>query len=107
MAGRQNLKNIKETVRFILENDTRARNDDRYLYVRVCETFCPGSTNEPFALAYMNKSMPSSESVRRSRAWLQEHYETLRPNDTVSAFRRINEDEYREFVRDGRRMDQT
>ncbi len=95
------MRGIKPVVLAILEADRRARNDDRYLYLKVVEKLAPGALYAPFAVAYMSKDMPSTESVRRCRQWCQEHYEDLRSDDNVEAARMLEEEEVREFVKHG------
>lgn len=72
--------------------------EDREVYVKVCETICPKSLNLPFVEAYLNGGMPNTESVRRSRAYCQEHFEECKPNDELSAKRLLLEEDYKEFV---------
>lgn len=91
-------RRIRDIVYTILQNNERARNDDRYLYLMVVNKLNPTVMTRPFYLAYMDELMPSTESVRRARQWCQAHFEELKADDTVAALRSIQEEDYKEFA---------
>lgn len=101
MRKRREKRDIKHLVHSILVVDKRARDDDRYLYLKVVEKLNPTALTRPFALAVMDDVMPCRETVRRSRQWVQAHFPELQSSDKVSALRLLEEEDYREFVKHG------
>ena len=99
MQRTRDKRRIRDVVHRILIDDVKARNDDRYLYVRVIEEFTPEMINRPFQYVYMHPSTPSTETVRRSRQWVQAHFKDVRPNATTSAWRHIEEEDYKEVFK--------
>lgn len=89
---------ISKIVERILNNDPMARNDDRYLYLEVVREIKPSVLYEPFAMAYMDKDLPSTETVRRSRQKVQEQNPNLGADSDVVAMRDIKEQEFFEFA---------
>lgn len=92
---------IKNVVYGILLEDERARADDHYLYSEVVRKVCPKLMYAPFYIAINDNSIPTFESVRRSRQKLQHNFEEVRPNDNVIAARELNEEVYKEFAKHG------
>ena len=74
------LANVTIIVKSILKTDLEARDNDDYLYCKVCERFNAVSVNEPFSKVLLNRKdlgYPPFETVRRSRQKLQETYPEL------------------------------
>lgn len=92
-------RKIREMVLRILFNDETARNNDRYLYMKVLDEFVPGLSERPFAEVLMSNEAPSPETVRRSRQWCQEKFPSLRPSHIISAYRKLQEEEYKEVFK--------
>jgi hypothetical protein len=100
-----NLKEVSKIVQFILEEDTRARNSDSYLYLRVLDyiahrdgIFLAGMP-VPYFLENMKElGFPPHESVRRTRQKIQAENPHLAANDRVKAMRDEQEMEYWAFA---------
>ena len=96
------LKNIKELVKSILENDEETRNSDMLLYFRVCQIKNEGALEIPFGAVIKNLDrfyLPPFESVRRTRQKVQAECPHLAPCKKVEEFRAENEVAFREFAR--------
>ena len=100
------LKTIKALVQNILEKSERARSNDNYLYLIVCETLakvyhCDLSrvSVEQFFMGLSGSVFPPFESVRRSRQKVQAECPWLAPSKAVAKLRAENEEAYREFAR--------
>lgn len=93
---------IHNTVKDILETNKRARTDDFYLWSCVCSETCGTAVLlMPFGtLAKMHNaySLPSFETVRRSRQKIQAKYPDLRDEETAIK-RAEKEQEYIEYAR--------
>lgn len=89
---------VSKIVERILNDDPMARNDDRYLYLEVVKEIKPSVLYEPFAMAFMDKDLPSTETVRRSRQKIQEQNSNLGADPDVEAMRGIKEQEFFEFA---------
>lgn len=94
-----------EMVMALLEEDTRCRNSDSYLYLMVVmrvaikkEIDLKNVTVPDFILR-MGEDFPPFETVRRARQKVQQHHPDLRANERVEAFRMENEKAFREFAR--------
>lgn len=104
----QKLKSIEALVKELLEADAETRNDDDYLYLKVCDciSFEKGCSLALFDSRYFlknrkNLGFPPFETVRRSRQKMQRAYPELRANKKVAAHRAENEEAFREFAREG------
>lgn len=96
------LKNTKELVKAILQNDPQTRNSDMLLYLKVCKIKNTTALDLPFAavITQLDKlNLPPFESVRRSRQKIQEEHPELAACDVVEGFRSENEHAFREFAR--------
>jgi hypothetical protein len=99
------LKTIKALVQNILEKSEKARNNDNYLYLMVCETIAKGRCDLSkvsvvnFFLSLSDTGFPPFESVRRSRQKVQAECPWLAPSKAVEELRAENEEAYREFAR--------
>ena len=92
------LKAISKIVESILNDDPKARDDDRYLYLQIVKQMKPSTEFEPFAFVIMDKSLPTPETVRRARQKVQEQNPYLQASPTVSGMRLLKEEEYKEFA---------
>lgn len=95
-------KEVKKTVKAVLETDRRARNSDNYLYARVCNQFNPMVMNMSFGYVLDNMKdlgVPKFETVRRARQKAQEDFPELAADKDVEACRKVLETEYRNFAR--------
>lgn len=99
------LKNVTELVKIILKADTRARNNDSFLYLRVLEYYACNNgidlkraTVEWFFQNRDGWGFPPPESVRRARQKLQAKYPDLAACDRVQEKRMEKEREYRAYA---------
>ena len=88
-------RGVKNLVKTILEEDKKARNSDRYLYVEVVKRLNPELAVKPLKEALMIDYIPSYETVSRSRRWCQEKFKWLRASSEVEAMRELEEEDYR------------
>lgn len=96
------LKNTKELVKSILEQDEKTRSSDMQLYFEVCNRLNPEALDAPFCLVIMNLDklrLPPFESVRRSRQKVQAECPHLAACPEIQVFRAENEETFREFAR--------
>ena len=96
------LKNTKELVKSILEQDEKTRSSDMQLYFEVCNRINPEALDAPFCLVIMNLDklrLPPFESVRRSRQKVQAECPHLAACPEIQVFRAENEETFREFAR--------
>ena len=92
------IKNTKQLVKRLLEEEPKTRNNDNLLYIRVIESCIPKLTNRPFAEVMLNVGkldLPKFETVRRSRQYHQAHNPELQADEIVQDLRTELEMEYR------------
>ena len=92
------LKAISKIVEQILNDVPATRDDDRLLYLTVVKWMKPSAEYQPFTLTIMDKTLPSPETVRRSRQKVQELNRYLRPSADVSGMRLEKEHEFFDFA---------
>lgn len=93
METREELDSVKEWVLHFLKTDERCRNSDKWLTYRVLRQYT--SIYIPFADF---QKMPSFESIRRTRAHVQNQEKKFLPTDAnVRKKRRIREEEWRKY----------
>lgn len=99
------LKNVTELVKIILEADEKARNNDSFLYLRVLQYYACASgidlkraTVEWFWENRDDFGFPPPESVRRARQKIQQKYPELAACDKVQEKRMEKEREYRAYA---------
>lgn len=98
---RMNLESLSELVEDILRNDSRAREDDMYLYGMVCKAKNLSATTEPFFTVCLKSKefgFPSPESVSRCRRKIQENNPSL-CSDKARDIRGKYEQMFLEFAR--------
>lgn len=101
----ENLKTVSALVKTILEQDTRARNTDNHLYLKVLEHYSGqrgvdvcSMTVPVFLKELDHHSFPGFETVRRSRQKIQASYPELAPTESVGRNRSKNESAYKNFA---------
>lgn len=100
----EKLRNTKELVKAILENNKEARSSDMLLYYEICKIKNKHVLEAPFGgviLKLDRLHLPPFESVRRSRQKIQAECPWLAASEDVELFRAENEEVYREFARSG------
>lgn len=100
------LKTTTDIVKAILIKHEECRNNDNLLYYHVLKHV--GDRNNidiesmsipTFLLHIKDYGFPGFETVRRSRQKLQVEYPELSANYTVSVYRKMKEQEYRDYAR--------
>ena len=102
----EELRTTTNIVKYILESDERARNNDGYLYFKVLD-FCGHRdginyiqmTVHDFLPHVNSMGVPNSETVRRTRQKIQQHHPNLAPCDAVKENRHKNEEKFRVYAR--------
>ena len=94
------LKRIEETVREVLENSLRARNDNYVLVLEVFEKLgVPvGNNFKEIMLEHKKYGLPGFESVVRARRKVVEEHPELQSNEKIKEFRKMQEEEYFEYA---------
>ncbi len=95
------VKKVESVVKFILEENKEARDDDFLLVALACRRMCPGVMGETFTSVLANHKdykLPSFESITRARRKLQAANENLRSSERVRRIRSEEEEEYREYA---------
>lgn len=97
------LNTIYDLVKDILGIDTRARDDDMYLYVQFCkQRDCKEALKMPFYVVMEHSSefgMPSYESVSRARRKVQSDHPELRGSREITEIRSEYEQMYFDWAR--------
>ena len=100
------MKTVSGLVRHILKEDKRTRNSDSFLYLKVLEVYgkrkgldLNGMSVKSFLLSMKECGFPPFESVRRARQIAQQHDRNLAAEDPVDAYRLVNEERVRRYVR--------
>lgn len=101
------LKTTTALVKSILEQREKARNDDDYLYLLVCNYIHFQTLDVkimlPFDYVMRNRKslkFPGFETVRRARQKIQASYPELSACEKVQEGRLEKEAEYREYARE-------
>jgi hypothetical protein len=79
----EKIKTISDKVKFILANVPQTRNDDNLLTLKVWALEEPNLRAKDFpfvefAKRFLDRELPSTESIRRTRQKIQEQYPELR-----------------------------
>ena len=107
----KNTYTLAQVVKTIMEEDTRARNSDSFLYLRVLEVYakaneCPLSLYSMSVVHFLTHmkeyGFPPFESVRRNRQLIQAKYTELAASDPIDAHRLVKEEEMLEYVREAK-----
>lgn len=106
MNKSRELYTTTELVRELLTNDTRTRNSDNYLYLKVLQVVgqqkgidINNMSVARFFHCLTSYGFPAFETVRRTRQKLQEHNPELAGNSEVEAQRELNEEVFRDYAR--------
>ena len=103
MNKKDELKNISELVKFLLEEKPETRDSDMRLYIEVCKMINPESVKFPveYVLLHLKEfKLPNTETVRRTRQKVQATYPELAGNRKVEKARAENEKVFRQFARE-------
>lgn len=99
----ENLKTIEQKVKAVLEQDADARNDDMTLYVRLCDTYVKGISQQRLdtvLLQYKLFGLPNFESVSRIRRKLQAEQPELMGSTRTQQTREQQERIYKKYVKE-------
>lgn len=101
-----NLKTISQVVKHILEEEPFCRNSDCFLELEVLKVYAKrlgldlGSMTVDTLYRHRNEwGFPKSESIRRTRQLVQAKNPDLAASDPIDAYRLVNEERVRSFVR--------
>ena len=101
-----NLKTTKEIVKKILEDEPFCRNSDCFLELEVLKVYAKrlgidigGITVDTLDKHRNEWGFPKSESIRRTRQLVQASNPDLAASDPIDAYRLVNEERVRSFVR--------
>ena len=99
------LKNVTQIVKEILENNEATRNSDSLLYLEVLQlySFRTGKAlsliSVPYFLTHMDElGYPPFESVRRTRQKIQATYPELAASKKVGGYRAENEKTFKAYA---------
>lgn len=106
MSKSQELKTTHNLVKRALEESTRARNSDNYLYYHVCELIArekgisiQSITMPTFLLQQKKLGFPCFETVRRARQKIQHMCPHLCGNDDVEAQKLLNQEIFENYAK--------
>lgn len=94
------IKQVQDIVQHILETEPDTRNSDDLLVAKVCGQINKDCLMLPFSVVMTNRKqlgLPSLKSIDRSRRKLQRAYPELKANDTVEAYRELEEEKYKNY----------
>jgi hypothetical protein len=97
-----NIKRTSDLVKQILTEDETARNNDMFLYLKVCERLNPATLTMPFFVVISSlkaHNLPNFETVRRTRQKIQADFPELASNERVGMLRTKKEAEFREYAK--------
>ena len=101
-----NLKTIQQVVKHILEVSPFCRNSDCFLELEVLKVYAKRQGLDLGTMTvdtlYKNRiawGFPKSESIRRTRQLIQAKHPELAASDPIDAYRLVNEERVRSFVR--------
>lgn len=97
----EQIKNVTDTVEYMLENKPITRNSDDVLYREVCRFYNP-SILKISMMEFLNRreelGCPNFETVRRSRQKIQSQRPELKADKPVKEKRKANEEVFREYA---------
>lgn len=96
----KSIKKVQDIVQHVLETEPDTRNSDDLLVAKVCGEINGECLMLPFCVVMTNRKklgLPSLKSIDRCRRKLQRAYPELRANDTVEAFRELEEEKYEAY----------
>ena len=74
-------KTVKALVYFLMQTEERCRNDDKYLTFRVFEIIAKQHGKNIFIPFTLFDTFPAWETVKRTRAFIQNNQQELLPTD--------------------------
>ena len=92
------LKSLTNKVLWELEHNPKTRNSDRLLIASIYKDFYGVGMYEPWIRVVGNTSLPSFESIRRTRQRIQEDRVDLRASSEIEAERISKQVDYIEFA---------
>ena len=98
----KNLKTIENKVKTILKKNADARNDDKVLYLVLCNLCLDDAGAMPLAeimMQHKSLGLPSFESVSRTRRRLQEKHPELLGSLRMQKLRARGEKAYRKYAK--------
>lgn len=98
----KNIDYISQLVYQMLCEDLRARDDDVYLYIKVCKHFNADALDKPFGQVLSclkGYNLPPFETVRRTRQRNQELHPELSASEEVKKLRDKGRKKYTEYAR--------
>lgn len=98
MSDFEKLKKLTEKVLWELQNNPKTRNSDRLLIASIYKDFYNVGIYEPWIRVVGNTSLPSFESIRRTRQRIQEDRVDLRATSEIEAERISKQVDYIEFA---------
>ena len=93
---------VSKVVYRLLCEDAKARDDDVYLYLRVCKHFDAEALNEPFGRVLSSLRdyyLPPFETVRRSRQKNQQLHPELSASEEIKKIRDKTRKKYRAYAK--------
>lgn len=97
----EHLETIESNVKFVLEQDEDARNDDMTLYLRVCNVYVRNMGAVPFAtvmLQYKLFGLPNFESISRIRRKVQKQNPELLGSIRIQKQRAVQEQVFHKYL---------
>ena len=97
-----NIDYVSNLVYKILCEDSKARDDDTYLYLEVCNHFNADALDKPFGQVLSclkDYNLPHFETVRRTRQRNQEYHPELSASEEVKKKRDKARKKYTEYAR--------
>lgn len=102
MNKKNEISNTMKICKKILKKMPDSRNNDMFLYIKVCEEINPSVLGVPFWYALTNLKeydLPCIETVSRARRKLQEIYPELAATQNVEEGRIANVQAFKELAR--------
>lgn len=96
---KQKIRNTYDMVYEMLTLHPETRGSDRLLIRRVYEDCCKVNPWMPFCEVIMNKDLPSTETIRRTRQKIQQEFEDLRATKEVEKERMALQETWLDFVK--------
>jgi len=93
------LINISDKVKGLLESEPATREDDKFLWYKVCTLISHDYECMSFLEAIKDSRTPTPESVRRARQKICESRPDLKGSTRIQTARAEMEEEYLEYAR--------
>ena len=103
------LRNSKAIIHKILEEQPICRNSDSFLELEVLRVYAKHLNMNVDRMTVLSLftfrdkwGFPKPETIRRNRQKLQAKYPELAPDSKIAAYRKLNEERVREYVREAK-----